>query len=91
MKLKPLANRVVVKPTEPEQKTKGGIIIPNSAKDNNTLYGVVISVGPGTKNEEMIVKENDTIIYGRYGGIPIEIEGEKMIILKQSDIIAIVK
>mgnify|MGYP003236531266 CR=1 FL=1 len=86
MKIKPLADRVLVLPAPAEEKTIGGIIIPDSAKEK-PLKGKVI--GNGTKDEEMVVKPDDTVLYGKYAGTEIELDGEKYLIMKQSDILAI--
>ena len=88
MKIKPLADRVLVLPAPAEEKTIGGIIIPDSAKEK-PLKGKVIAIGNGTKDEEMVVKPDDTVLYGKYAGTEIELDGEKYMIMKQSDILAI--
>ena len=87
MKIKPLADRVLVLPAPAEEKTIGGIIIPDSAKEK-PLKGKVIAIGNGTKDEEMVVKPDDTVLYGKYAGTEIELDGEKYLIMKQSDILA---
>ena len=88
MKIKPLADRVLVLPAPAEEKTIGGIIIPDSAKEK-PLKGKVIAIGNGTKDEEMVVEPDDTVLYGKYAGTEIELDGEKYLIMKQSDILAI--
>ena len=88
MKIKPLADRVLVLPAPAEEKTIGGIIIPDSAKEK-PLKGKVIAIGNGTKDEEMVVKPDDTVLYGKYAGTEIELDGEKYLIMKRSDILAI--
>ena len=88
MKIKPLADRVLVLPAPAEEKTIGGIVIPDSAKEK-PLKGKVIAIGNGTKDEEMVVKPDDTVLYGKYAGTEIELDGEKYLIMKQSDILAI--
>ena len=88
MKIKPLADRVLVLPAPAEEKTIGGIIIPDSAKEK-PLKGKVIAIGNGTKDEEMVVKPDDTVLFGKYAGTEIELDGEKYLIMKQSDILAI--
>ena len=88
MKIKPLADRVLVLPAPAEEKTIGGIIIPDSAKEK-PLKGKVIAIGNGMKDEEMVVKPDDTVLYGKYAGTEIELDGEKYLIMKQSDILAI--
>ena len=89
MKIKPLADRVLVLPAPAEEKTIGGIIIPDSAKEK-PLKGKVIAIGNGTKDEEMVVKPDDTVLYGKYAGTEIELDGEKYLIMKQADILAII-
>lgn len=88
MNIKPLADRVLVKPAAAEEKTIGGIIIPDTAKEK-PLQGVVLAVGNGTKDEEMVLKANDTVLYGKYAGTEIEFDGEKYLIMRQSDILAV--
>ena len=87
MTLKPLSDRVLVKPAPAEQKTAGGIIIPDSAKDK-PLKGEVIAVGPGTKDETMQLAVGASVLYGKYSGTEIELDGEKYLIMRQSDILA---
>lgn len=89
MNLKPLADRVLIKPTAAEEVTMSGIIIPDSAKEK-PLRGTVLAVGKGTKDEEMILKEGDQVLYGKYAGTEIEFEGEKYLIMRQSDVFAVV-
>ena len=89
MNIKPLADRVLVVPAPAEEKTIGGIIIPDTAKEK-PLKGEVVAVGNGTKDEEMLVKVGDTILYGKYAGTELELEGNKYLIMRQSDILAIV-
>ena len=88
MKIKPLADRVLVKPAPAEEKTVSGIIIPDSAKEK-PLKGEVLAVGNGTKDEEMVVKTGDTVLFGKYAGTELEWEGEKYLIMRQSDILAV--
>ena len=88
MKLTPLADRVVIKPAPAEEKTVGGIIIPDTAKEK-PLKGTVIAVGPGTKDEVMELKDGDTVLYGKYAGTELEIEGDKVLIMRQSEVLAI--
>ena len=88
MTIKPLADRVLVLPAPAEEKTIGGIIIPDSAKEK-PLKGKVIAIGNGTKDEEMVVKPGDTVLYGKYAGTEIELDGDKYLIMRQSDILAI--
>ena len=89
MNIKPLADRVLILPQAAEEKTIGGIIIPDTAKEK-PLQGEVVAVGNGTKDEEMIVKVGDTVLYGKYAGTELELEGNKYLIMRQSDILAIV-
>ena len=89
MNIKPLADRVLVQPVAAEEKTISGIIIPDSAKEKQ-LKGEVIAVGNGTKDEEMVVAVGNTVLYGKYAGQELEWEGEKYLIMKQSDILAII-
>lgn len=88
MKIKPLADRVLIKPDKAEEKSAGGIIIPDSAKEKS-LKGKVIAVGKGTKDEAMELKEGNEVLYGKYAGTEIEIEGEKLMIMRQSDVLAV--
>ena len=88
MAIKPLADRVLVKPAPAEEKTIGGIIIPDTAKEKPSK-GEVIATGNGTKDEEMVVTVGDTVLYGKYAGQEIEFEGVKYMIMRQSDILAV--
>lgn len=88
MNIKPLADRVLILPAPAEEKTIGGIIIPDTAKEK-PLQGKVVAVGHGTKDEEMVLKEGDTVLYGKYSGTEIEHEGENYLIMRQSDILAV--
>ena len=88
MNIKPLADRVLVVPAPAEEKTIGGIIIPDTAKEK-PLKGEVVAVGNGTKDEEMIVKVGDIVLYGKYAGTELEFEGNKYLIMRQNDILAI--
>lgn len=90
MQIQPLADRVLIKPAPAEEKTIGGIIIPDTAKEK-PLKGEVIAAGNGTKDEEMVVKVGDTVLYGKYAGQELEFDGEKFLIMRQSDILAILK
>jgi chaperonin GroES len=89
MTIKPLSDRVLVLPNPAEEKTAGGLFIPDTAKEK-PLMGKVVAVGPGTAEVKMEVKEGDTVLYGKYAGTEIEWEGEKYLIMRQSDILAIV-
>ena len=88
MNIKPLADRVLIEPAAAETKTIGGIIIPDTAKEK-PLQGTIVAVGNGTKDEEMILKEGDKVLYGKYAGTEIEYEGKKYLIMRQSDVVAI--
>lgn len=88
MNIKPLADRVLVKPAPAEEKTVSGIIIPDTAKEK-PLQGTVLAVGNGTKDEEMVLKVNDMVLYGKYSGTEVELDGEKYLIMRQSDVLAV--
>lgn len=90
MSIKPLGDRVLIEPTAAEEVTMGGIIIPDSAKEK-PLKGKVIAVGQGTKDEPMILKEGDVVLYGKYAGSELEYEGEKYLMMRQNDVLAIVE
>lgn len=89
MNIRPLADRVLIKPTPAEEVTMAGIIIPDSAKEK-PLKGEIIAAGNGTKDEEMVVKPGDQVLYGKYAGTEVEIDGEKLLIMRQSDVLAII-
>ena len=89
MKIKPLSDRIIVKPAEAEEKTASGLIIPDTAKEK-PQRGVVIAAGPGKKDEPVTVKNGDTVLYGKYAGTEISIEGQEYLIMRESDILAIV-
>ena len=86
--IKPLADRVLIEPAPAETKTVGGIIIPDTAKEK-PLQGTIVAVGQGTKDEEMVLKEGDKVLYGKYAGTEIEFEGSKYLIMRQSDVLAV--
>ena len=93
MKLKPLADRVVVKPSKAEEMTKGGIIVPDTAKEK-PVWGEVIAVGPGRVSDDgkvipMEVKVGNMVLYGKYSGTEVTIEGEELLLMRESDIFAI--
>lgn len=88
MNVKPLADRVIIRSAQAEEVTAAGIIIPDSAKEK-PLKGTVIAVGPGTKDEVMELKDGDTVLYGKYAGTELEIEGDKVLIMRQSEVLAI--
>ena len=88
MNIKPLADRVLVKPAAAEEKTVAGIIIPDTAKEK-PLKGEVLAVGNGTKDEEMVLKVGDTVLCGKCSGKEGELDGEKYLIMRQSDVLAV--
>ena len=88
MTIKPLADRVLIEPAPAETKTIGGIIIPDTAKEK-PLQGTVVAVGQGTKDEEMFLKEGDQVLYAKSAGTELEHEGKKYLIMRQSDVVAI--
>ncbi|MEI6888600.1 MAG: co-chaperone GroES [Bacteroidales bacterium] len=89
LKIKPLADRVLVEPAQAEEKTAGGIIIPDTAKEK-PQKGTVVSVGPGKKDEPMTVKVGDVVLYGKYSGTEITIDGGNYLIMRESDIVAVI-
>jgi len=94
LKLNPLADRVVVKPAEAEEKTKGGIILPDTAKEK-PVEGAIVAAGPGKISDngelvKMTVKVGDKVLYGKYSGTEVTIDGEEYLIMRESDIFAIV-
>lgn len=90
MNIKPLADRILVEPTAAEEVTLGGIIIPDSAKEK-PLKGKVLAVGNGTKDDPMVLKIGDTVLYGKYAGTEIEFEGIKYLMMRQADVLAIIE
>jgi len=95
MKLKPLGNRVVIEPMEEEEITSGGIVLPETAKEK-PQKGIVKAVGPGERDDngkriEMDVKEGDTVLFAKYAGTEIKVEGKKILILRESDLLAIIE
>ena len=96
MKLKPLADRVIVKQSEAEEKTKSGIVLPDSAKEKPTK-GKVIAVGEGRLNEKsgkrdaLSVRVGDNVYYGKYSGTDVEVDGEKFVILRESDLLGVLE
>lgn len=88
MNIKPLADRVLIKPAPAEEKTAGGIIIPDTAKEK-PLQGEVLATGNGTQDEEMVLKAGDTVLYGKYAGTEVEFDGVKYLIMRQSDVLAV--
>lgn len=89
VKIKPLADRVLVEPMEAEEKTASGIYIPDTAKEK-PQKGTVIAVGPGTKDVTMEVKIKDVVLYGKYAGTEINVDGKDYLMMKQSDILAVI-
>jgi len=95
MNLSPLHDRVIIKPSQPEEVTKGGIIIPDTAKEK-PMQGEVVAVGPGKLTDDgkiipLTVKVGDKVLYGKYSGTEVEINGEQFLIMRESDIFAIIK
>ena len=88
MNIKPLADRVLIEPAPAETKTIGGIIIPDTAKEK-PLQGTIVAAGKGTKDEEMELKVGDHVLYGKYAGTELEFEGKKYLIMRQSDVVAV--
>jgi chaperonin GroES len=94
MKIKPLADRVVIKPEVAEEKTKGGIILPDTAKEKPVI-GTVVAVGPGKKGDDgkiqpMEVKVGDKVLYGKYSGTEVTVDGEEYLMMRESDLFATV-
>lgn len=89
MKIKPLSDRVLIQPNPAEEKTATGLIIPDTAKEK-PLAGKVVAVGPGTSEVKMEVKVGDQVLYGKYAGTEVTVEGETYLIMRQSDIFAII-
>jgi chaperonin GroES len=95
LKLKPLGNRLVVEPLEAEEVTAGGIVLPETAKEK-PQKGTVLSIGPGERDEngkriEMDVQKGDTVLYAKYAGTEIKVDGKKLLILKETDVLAIIE
>ena len=90
MNVKPLADRVIIRPAQAEEVTAAGIIIPDSAKEK-PLKGTVIAVGPGTKDEVMELKDGDTVLYGKYAGTELDLEGDKVLIMRQNEVLAAIE
>lgn len=87
MNIQPLSDRVLIEPTAAEEVTASGIIIPDSAKEK-PLRGTVLAVGNGTKDEEMVLKVGDQVLYGKYAGAEFELDGKKYLMMRQSDVLA---
>ncbi len=95
MKLRPLQDRVIVKPSEAETKTASGIVLPDTAKEKPTR-GKVVSVGPGRLDDkgramELSIRPGDNIYYGKYSGTDVEVDGQKLVILRETDVLGIVE
>ena len=89
LKIKPLADRVLIEPAAAETKTASGIIIPDNAKEK-PQKGTVVAAGKGTKDEPITVKIGDTVLYGKYAGTELKLEGKDYLIMRESDILAII-
>ena len=89
LKIKPLADRVVIQPDAAEETTSSGIIIPDTAQEK-PQKGKVVAVGPGTKEVDMEVKAGDTVLYGKYSGTELQFDGNDYLIMRQSDILAVI-
>lgn len=89
LNIKPLADRVIIEPSAAEEKTAGGIIIPDTAKEKPSK-GTVVAVGPGTKDNPITVKVGDKVLYGKYAGTEISFEDKDFMIMRESDIVAII-
>jgi chaperonin GroES len=94
MKMKPLADRVIIKPSPAEEKTRGGIILPDTAKEKPVI-GEVVAVGPGKRSDDgklvaMDVKAGDKVLYGKYSGTEVTVDGQEYLIMRESDLFAIV-
>ena len=88
--IRPLADRVVIEPAAAEEKTASGIIIPDTAKEK-PQKGTVVAVGPGTKDEPTSLKVDDSVLYGKYAGTEITIDGNEYLIMKESDVLGVVE
>jgi chaperonin GroES len=88
LKLKPINDRIVVKPAPAEEKTKGGIIIPDTAKEK-PLQGEVVAVGPGKEDQKMTISVGDQVLFGKYAGQKIELDGEEYLIMREDDVLVI--
>ena len=90
MNIKPLADRVLIEPKEAETKTAGGLFIPDTTKEK-PQQGIVVAVGNGKKDEPMELKAGDTVLYGKYAGTEISVDGKNYLIMRQSDVVAVLK
>ena len=89
MNIKPLSDRVLVEPAQAEEMTAGGIYIPDTAKEK-PQRGTVVAVGPGKKDEPTTVKEGDVVLYGKYSGTELQVDGKDYLMMRESDILAII-
>jgi chaperonin GroES len=89
VKIKPLADRVLIEPTQAEEKTASGIIIPDTAKEK-PQKGTVVAAGPGTKDDKMEVKVGDIVLYGKYAGSELSVDGKDYLMMRQSNILAVI-
>ncbi len=89
MKIQPLADRVLIEPAPAEEKTAGGIYIPDTAKEK-PQKGTVVAVGPGKKDEPTTVKSGDVVLYGKYSGTEITVDGKDYLMMRESDVLAII-
>lgn len=90
MNIKPLADRVLIQPAEAEKTTASGIVIPDSS-EKKPVRGKIIAVGEGTKDEKMVLKEGDNVLYGKYAGTEVEDGDTKYLIMRQSDVLGIIE
>lgn len=89
MNIKPLSDRVLIEPAAAEEKTAGGIYIPDTAKEK-PQKGKVVAVGPGKKDEPTTVKKGDTVLYGKYSGTELTVDGKELLMMRESDLLAII-
>jgi chaperonin GroES len=89
MKIKPLADRIIVQPKVEEEKTASGIIIPDTARERVPV-GTVLAVGNGKKDEPLTVKVGDEVVFGKHSGVPIEVEGNRYLLLREADVFAVI-
>jgi chaperonin GroES len=89
LSIQPLADRVVVKPAAAETTTSSGLVIPDTAKEK-PMKGIVMAVGPGKKDEPVTLKAGDTVLYGKYAGTEINVDGEDYLIMRESDVLAVI-
>ena len=94
-KIKPLDDRLVVKPSEAEERTESGLYLPNSAQEK-PMHGKVLAVGPGKANDDgtrtpLCVKVGDTVVYGKYAGTEVELDDQKVVVIKESELLAILE